>query len=59
MHQYSLTPAGGPEGNSYPILVVGRGQLAKVSVSEDELRVTIVAEDGSTVGSLTLPRRPD
>jgi len=59
MHRYSLTPAGGPEGNSYPILVVGRGQLAKVSVSEDELRVTIVAEDGSTVGSLTLPRRPD
>lgn len=57
MHRYSFTPAGGPEGNSYPILVVGRGQLAKVDVTENELRVTVVAEDGSTVGSFTLPRR--
>lgn len=56
MHRYSLTPAGGPEGNTYPVLVVGQGQLAKVDVSRDEIQVKVVDEDGSTVASFTVTK---
>jgi acid phosphatase type 7 len=56
-HRYSLTPAGGPMGNNYPILVVGQGQLAKVDATATEIRVSVVGQDGSTVSSFTVPRK--
>ncbi len=55
-HRYSLTPAGGPAGNDYPILVVGQGQLAKVDASATQIRVTVIDRDGSTVNAFTIRR---
>ncbi|MEX2282939.1 MAG: metallophosphoesterase [Gemmatimonadota bacterium] len=57
-HRYSLTAAGGPAGNTYPILVVGQGQHATVDASETEVRVTVFGNDGNVVGGLTVTRRP-
>lgn len=56
-HRFSLTPAGGQGGNDYPILVVGQGQVARVDANEREMRVTVVAADGSTVAEFTVERR--
>jgi acid phosphatase type 7 len=55
-HRYSLTPAGGPAGNTYPILVVGQGQVAKVDASATAIQVTVLDRDGSTVNAFTVPR---
>jgi predicted phosphodiesterase len=55
-HRYSLTPAGSPTGNNYPILVVGQGQLAKVDVSRDEIHIVVLDRDGSTLNDFRVPR---
>ena len=57
-HRYSLTQPRGQGENSYPIVVVGQGQVAKVHATATELRVTVVGSDGTTVGELTVPRAP-
>jgi hypothetical protein len=56
-HRFSLTPAGGPDGNSYPILVVGQDQVAKVVATEREIRVRVIGIDGATVNEFTVARR--
>jgi acid phosphatase type 7 len=55
-HRYSFTPAGGPAGNRYPILVVGQGQVAKVDASATAIQVTVLDRDGSTLNAFTVPR---
>jgi predicted phosphodiesterase len=55
-HRFSLTPAGGPDGNTYPILVVGQDQVARVDASTTEIRVVVIDRDGSTVTDFTVPR---
>jgi hypothetical protein len=55
-HRFSITPAGSADGNSYPIVVVGQGQLARVEATATEIRVSVVGSDGTTVGDLTVPR---
>jgi predicted phosphodiesterase len=56
-HRFSFTPAGGPLGNKYPILVVGQGDLAKVEATSKEIHVTVIAQDGSTRTAFSLTRR--
>lgn len=55
-HRFSLTPAGSPLGNNYPILVVGQGDVAKVDATATSLHVTVVAQDGSVRTDFVLPR---
>jgi hypothetical protein len=55
-HRFSLTPAGGPDGNTYPILVVGQGQVARVDASPTDIRVVVVGSDGAVVSEFTVPR---
>jgi predicted phosphodiesterase len=55
-HRFSLTPAGGPDGNNYPILVVGQDQVARVDASTTEIHVVVVGIDGGTVAEFTVPR---
>jgi predicted phosphodiesterase len=55
-HRFSLTPAGSPLGNDYPILVVGQGDVAKVDATATSLHVTVVAQDGSVRTDFTLHR---
>ena len=55
-HRYSLTPAGSASGNTYPILTVGQGQLAKVHATTTEIRVTVVDRDGSVVNTFTVAK---
>jgi len=55
-HRFSLTPAGCPDGNTYPILVVGQDQVARVDASTREIRVVVIDRDGSTVSDFTVPR---
>jgi predicted phosphodiesterase len=56
-HRYSLTPAGSPAGNNYPILVVGQGQYARVDAAAAEMRVTVFDRDGATVHAFVVTRR--
>jgi len=46
----------GQRGNSYPILVVGQDQLAKVEATAAQLKVSVQAKDGSTVDSFVVER---
>ncbi|MGH7462850.1 MAG: metallophosphoesterase, partial [Longimicrobiales bacterium] len=55
-HRYSLTPAGGEQGNNYPILVVGQGQVASIEASTTEVRVNVVGSNGVSVVGLTVRR---
>jgi predicted phosphodiesterase len=56
-HRFSLTPAGGPRGNEYPILVVGQGDVARVEATENEIHVTVVAQDGTIRTEFSVSRR--
>jgi predicted phosphodiesterase len=55
-HRFSLTPAGGPSGNGYPILVVGQDQVARVDATASEIRVVVIGRDGAAVTRFTVPR---
>jgi predicted phosphodiesterase len=57
-HRYSLTPAGSEQGNNYPILVVGQGQVAHVEATASEIRVTVKGRDGEVGGVIVLRKRP-
>lgn len=56
-HRYSLTPPGGPMGNRYPVLVVGQGQVVRVTATASDLVATVIDKDGTTVNTLRLERK--
>jgi predicted phosphodiesterase len=47
----------GERKNDYPILIVGQDQLGKVEATESQLRLSVVAKDGSPVSSFTIDKR--
>jgi acid phosphatase type 7 len=56
-HIFSIRPAGSPLGNPYPIMSVGKGQVAEVSASLTELNVSVVTQNGTRIVHFTIPRR--
>lgn len=48
----------GEQGNDFPILVVGTGQVARVVATDQVLKVTVTDQDGHTIDSFTLDRKP-
>jgi len=46
----------GQEGNRFPILVVGQDQVAHVEATANEMKVTVIAKDGSVVDSFVVAR---
>ena len=56
MHRFAYIKPGDRK-NDYPILVVGQDQLAKVEATDTQLRVSVVAKDGSPVHSFQIERK--
>jgi hypothetical protein len=48
----------GEQGNDFPILVIGTGQVARVVATDDTLKVTVTDQSGRTIDSFTLDRKP-
>jgi predicted phosphodiesterase len=44
----------GAEGNNFPILIVGQDQVAHVEATEQEIKITVTAKNGSVVDSFTV-----
>jgi predicted phosphodiesterase len=55
-HRFSRTNVG-ERGNDYAILTIGLDQVASITASESEIRVTVTGRDGSSVDGFTVPRR--
>ena len=47
----------GERKNNYPILIIGQDQLAKVEATKTQLKVSVMAKDGSVVDSFVVERR--
>lgn len=56
MHRFSFIEAG-RRGNRFPILVIGQDQLAKVEATASQIKVSVLAKDGSLVHSFVVERR--
>jgi acid phosphatase type 7 len=54
-HRFSYIKPGDRK-NDYPIITVGQDQLAKVEATATQLRISVVAKDGSTVHSLIIEK---
>jgi predicted phosphodiesterase len=55
-HRFSYIKPGDRK-NDYPILTVGQDQLAKVEATATQLRISVVAKDGSTMHSFVIERK--
>lgn len=54
LHRFAWIESG-ERGNDFPILVVGKDQVARVEATANELRVTVIGRDGRVVGLFEVP----